>query len=184
MANRSASVSRKITYAHIPKDGADGKTPVYDSTSNKWTYADKPTASQLTLSANRLINLDATSAAANTKAQTALATADVAKQTADSKVSSEEALQVVKDSLFFISRANGSSSDAAFWNKARLELFEDDDETWSLRVHCNRDPATGDKNMYILSLAFATTKEFESLWMDFYQLQQRVAAIEKRLGIS
>lgn len=165
MAGKIASIARRIMYTHVPKDG---KTPVYNAAVNKWDFLVNPTEAQLTSSVARLSEVDSRSVSA-------IAKADSAKQVADSKVTADEAVEKVKESLFFITRREAAG--AIGGNKLRLELLEDDQENWTLRVHASRGASSGDPTVYTLPLDYITREEYVDLLM-------RLVAIEQRLGIS
>lgn len=159
-------------YTHVPKDG---KTPVYDSASKNWTYSDAPTAQQMQQSASRLIEVDAKAITASSNALEAKDAALQAQETADNKVTADEAVEKVKQSLFFITRREAAGVIGG--NQLRLELFEDDAENWAFRVHAIRGASLGDQTVYTLPLNYITRDEYVDLLM-------RLVTIEQRLGIS
>lgn len=183
---RPSSVAVKIKYAHVAKDG---RTPIYNAVSKEWTYHDSPSFEQLNTSAIHLKDISSNALSAITKSDSAIVSADTAQglantakdladaaqQTADLKVTAEEAVEKVKESLFFITRREGVGSIGG--NKLRLELFEDDAENWYFRVHAMRGASSGDNTIYTLPLSYVSQAEYVDLLM-------RLLAIEQRLGIS
>lgn len=94
---RSSSVTAKIKYAHIPKDG---KTTVWDGVRGKWLTTDAPTAQQLTATENKLMDVSDKAVAANSTALAAKTAAENAQAAADQKVTMNQALDGIKSGLF------------------------------------------------------------------------------------
>lgn len=90
---RPSSRSVKIKFAHVAKDG---RTPIINTVTGRWTYSEAPTAVQMTASTEKLTAIGALASEASTKATVAKTAADAAKETAESKVTLSE----VQESLF------------------------------------------------------------------------------------
>ncbi len=94
---RSSSVTTKIKYAHVPKDG---KTTVWNATAEKWVMTDAPTAQQMTATENKLKDVSDKAVAANNMALSAKTAAENAQEAADEKVTMNQALDGIKSGLF------------------------------------------------------------------------------------
>lgn len=163
MANKITSVARRIMYTHVPKDG---RSPVYNTITDKWDYVVNPTEAQLTTSSAKLLDIGQKSANAVSKA-------DTAKQVADSKATADEAVSEVKTQMFEVYDINGTQLVADNFN------LEETERGWVMSFCAHKallSPGTIPAP-FCLDLAYA-------LKDDLADLEARVAAIEKKLGIS
>lgn len=151
-------------FTHVPKDG---KTPVYNPTSKTWAYVESPSATELTSSAERFNSVDDTATKAKTKA-------DNAQTLAESKVTAEEAVEEARSNMFVITPLpkNGSIPLMSFHT---IEFLETSPGAWTVWI-----------NLEGAGPASSSTRG----WLDYAgndtvnDLITRVAAIEKKLGIS
>lgn len=165
MPMKPSSAAIKIKFVHVAKDG---RTPVFDSSVDKWVYKDAPTASEMEASQNRLKAADLATNTANA----AKVAADNAQKTADSKVSAQEALDTARDNLFEIV----PSGSHAHMPLRSIEFKEGKQGAWKVWVNF------GSPDAPVSSLTHG--------WLDYAEndvvadLLTRVEAIEKKLGIS
>lgn len=156
---RSSSVSTKIKFAHIPKDG---KTPVWNASAGKWEMHDAPTVQQLEASVNKLKDVSDKAVAADTAAKDA-------KKIAESKISEAEALDAVRIGVFDVSTIGSRP----FFRT--VEFSEESSGAFKVWIHFgakDAPPTSASKGW----LAYADLEEFK-------ELCDRVLALEMKLGI-
>lgn len=152
MAGAIANIVRKVMFAHIPKDG---KSPVWNASSEKWEMIASPTAQQLEASANKLGNVSAK--------------ADSAMAEAESKVDAGEALEAARTGMIEVTEFAAHPAFRA------IEFREQYQGAFKIYVQF------GPKGQPITSstqgwLSYADLEEFNDL-------VDRVTAIENKLGI-
>ena len=175
--DRTASISRRITYTHVPKDG---RTPVYDSISKRWNYIEAPTPSQMEFSANRFADLESVSFSAQESSKLAFSKAEAAQETADSKVTAAEAVRSVKTSMFELVplSPDGFSSLASMRTIRFKEVSKSAWEIFLVLDGSDDDHADSSTHQW---LNYVTRNELD---VNLIYIEERLAAIEKRLGIS
>lgn len=104
---RSSSVSAKIKFAHVAKDGKDGRTAIYNATLKKWVYEERPSDAQMSASVDRLMQIDNTAFSAGTRAEDAFKKADSAF------VNAEDAHTAIKKVESTATNAATAASNAA-----------------------------------------------------------------------
>ena len=157
------SIARKIKYGHVAKDG---RTPVYNATTDKWDYVVNATEAQMVSSGARLKDINDNSANAISKA-------NKAKEVADTKATKDEAVTEVKTQMFEVYDSNGTRLVA---DSFRIEQGE---AGWSMMFCAHKAlVAPGSSPApFCLRLGYASDYELK-------MLEERIAAIEKKLGIS
>lgn len=161
---RQASISRIITYAHIPR------TPVLDN-SGKWTYQANPSSTLLDATVEKLNQNDVKVTEAQAKAQEAQQTAASAQAVAASKATAEEAVEEVRGTIFKAYDTDGNELDAD-----RLE-FRETEDGWKVSFCITKPPVTAGG----LPVGSCQVLCYPSL-SDFRALQERVTALERKVG--
>ena len=162
---RQASVSRIITYAHIPC------TPVLDG-SGKWTYKANPALSEINSTLDRLSSYESKISAAEDKALAAQQSADAAKKSVAGKATPEEAVEEVRNTLFKAYDIDGEELEAE-----KLQFIRTADG-WQVSFCIIKPPVTAGG----MPVGYCQTLSYPSL-SDFRALQSRISVIESRLGI-
>ena len=164
----------------MPKDG---RTPVYDSISKRWNYIEAPTPSQMEFSANRFADLESVSFSAQESSKLAFSKAETAQVTADSKVTAAEAVRSVKTSLFELVplSSDGFSPSLSLDSMRTIRFKQVAPSAWEIflvRDDADENNPNSDSHQW---LNYVTRNELD---VNLIYIEERLAAIEKRLGIS
>ncbi len=175
MPMRPSSRAIRIKYVHIPKDG---KTTVWDAVKSKWLTTDAPTPQQMTATEAKFADMSGKAQAANDTAISAKSTADTAKQVADSKVTGVQALEAARSGIFDIQYL-----DVHGGLPFRSIEFEEMAQG-QFRVWINFGDGTSQTSATRGWLAYAPADTVNDILYQLIDIEKRLAAIEKKLGIS
>lgn len=160
------SIARKIKFAHVAKDG---KTPVFNVQTQKWSYIEAPSITELTSSAERFNAVDSTATMAKTKA-------DNAHTLAETKVTADEAVTAARNGMFTITTIGNTA--LPFQS---IEFLETTPGYFEVIIHkgiVTGSPDSGNTG----SLAYASLDYVDDIYDSLLALEKRVANIEKLLG--
>ncbi len=175
MPMRASSHAIRIKYVPISKDG---KTTVWDAVKSKWLTTDAPTPQQMTATEAKFADMSGKVQAANDTAISAKSTADTAKQVADSKVTGVQALEAARSGIFDIQYL-----DVHGGLPFRSIEFEEMAQG-QFRVWINFGDGTSQTSATRGWLAYAPADTVNDILYQLIDIEKRLAAIEKKLGIS
>lgn len=159
---RQASISRNISFVHVPR------TPVLDH-SGRWTYQADPSTTVLNSTLERLTSNDTKVTEAKTIAQQAQTAAASANTLAQSKATAEEALEEVREQLFYAYDQDGNELVAE-----RME-FRMDEDGWQLSFFTHEPGSSSGHTGTGHLLSYPTLAAFRAL-------QDRVAELESKVS--
>ncbi len=151
---------------------------MWDTVKGKWLTTDAPTAQQMTATENKLKDVSDKAVAANSNAALAKSTADTAKQVADSKVTGAQALEAAKSGIFDIKYLDAH-------NGLPFRSIEFKEEAQGqFTVWINFGDGTSQTSATRGWLAYAPADTVNDIMYQLLDIEKRLAAIEKKLGIS